>query len=79
MTVMIMKSRPPYMENPDKYDIATEVLSSAIRVLQAAGFYENEILQLFDQVAKKTERFPVWLTPLPDEATVPPSGPEDHN
>lgn len=33
-----MKSRPPFMENPDKYEIANEVLSSAIRVLQAAGF-----------------------------------------
>jgi hypothetical protein len=52
------------MENPDKYDIATEVLSSAIRVLQAVGFYESEILQLFDQVAKKRERVPLWLEPL---------------
>jgi hypothetical protein len=43
------------------------VLSSAIRVLQATGFYESEILQLFDQVAKKGERFPVWLQPLSDE------------
>jgi len=64
-----MKARPYYMENPDKYEIATEVLSSAIRVLQAAGFYESEILQLFDQVAKKRERFPVWLEPLPDDQT----------
>lgn len=62
-----MKVRPGYMKNPDKYDIATEVLSSAIRVLQAAGFYESEILQLFDQVAKKRERAPVWLTPLPEK------------
>ncbi len=61
-----MKARPPYMQNPDKYDIATEVFSSAIRVLMAAGFYEREIIQLFDQVAKKRERCPVWLTPLPD-------------
>lgn len=52
------------MENPDKYEVATEVLSSAIRVLQASGFYESEILQLFAQVAKKPERFPVWLQPL---------------
>lgn len=59
-----MKSRPPYMENPDKYEIANEVLSSAIRVLQAAGFYENEILQLFAQVARKRERFPLYLEPL---------------
>jgi hypothetical protein len=59
--------KPDFMTNPDKYEIATEVLSSAIRVLQAAGFYESEILQLFGQVAKKAERFPVWLQPLPDE------------
>jgi hypothetical protein len=56
-----MTARPSYMENPDKYDIATEVLSSAIRVLQAIGFQEKEVLQLFDQVAKKRERAPVWL------------------
>jgi hypothetical protein len=60
-----MKRRPPYMENPDKHVIATEVLSSAIRVLQAAGFHEEEILQLFDQVAKKRPRAPFWLEPLP--------------
>jgi hypothetical protein len=62
-----MKPRPQFMEQPDKLGIATEVLGSAIRVLQAAGFYEDEILQLFDQVAKKKERFPVWLTPLSDD------------
>jgi hypothetical protein len=55
------------MENPDKYDIATEVLSSAIRALQAAGFYQSEILQLFSQVANKRERVPLWLQPLPDK------------
>lgn len=60
-----MKSRPLFMENPDKYEIATEVLSSAIKVLQACGFYEAEILQLFDQVAKKRERVPLYLEPLP--------------
>jgi hypothetical protein len=63
-----MQPRPPYLENPDKYEIATEVLSSAIRVLQAAGFYESEVLQLFGQVSKKRERTPVWLTPITDEA-----------
>ncbi len=59
-----MKPRPPYMENPDKYEIATEVLSSAIRTLQAAGFYETEVLQLFAQVANKTKRKPLYLEPL---------------
>ena len=54
------------MENPDKYEIANEVLSSAIKVLQACGFYENEILQLFGQVAKKRERVPLYLEHLPD-------------
>jgi hypothetical protein len=52
------------MENPNKYDIVTEVLSSAIRVLQAAGFHEREVLQLFAQLARKRERAPVWLEPL---------------
>jgi hypothetical protein len=49
------------MENPNKYEIANEVLSSAIRVLQTAGFYENEILALFAQAANKRERAPLWL------------------
>jgi hypothetical protein len=61
-----MKPRPNYMNNPNKYDIANEVLSSAIHVLQAAGFYEHEILQLFAQIAQKPERAPVWLQPLTD-------------
>jgi hypothetical protein len=52
------------MENPDKFEIATEALSSAIRVLRAAGFYENEILQMFGQVARKPERAPLFLEPL---------------
>lgn len=63
-----MKPRPAYMENPDKYEIANEVLGSAIRVLQAAGFYESEVLKLFEQVAKKRERSPLYLDPLPDRA-----------
>lgn len=57
----LMKPRPDYMENPDKYEVATEVLSSAIKVLQASGFYESEILELFGQVAKKPERAPIYL------------------
>lgn len=61
-----MKPRPPYMESPDKYEIANEVLGSAIRVLQAAGFYESEVLELFEQVAKKRPRVPLYLEPLLD-------------
>jgi hypothetical protein len=56
------------MENPNKYDIANEVFSSAIRVLQAAGFHESEILQLFGQVSKKRVRLPLCLDPLPEDA-----------
>jgi DNA-binding transcriptional regulator YhcF (GntR family) len=62
-----VKRRPDYMVHPDKYEIATEVMSSAIRVLQAAGFYESEILQLFKDISNKRERFPVWLEPLKEE------------
>jgi len=56
-----MQPRPPYMKNPDRYEIATEVLSSAVRVLQAAGFREDEIPQLFGQVANKRKRVPLYL------------------
>ena len=63
-----MRPRPPYMENPDKYEIATEVLSSAVRVLQTIGFYEEEIAQLFEQVAKKPRRSQVYLQPITDQA-----------
>ena len=59
-----MQPRPPYLENPDKLEIATEVLSSAIRVLQAVGFYESEIADLFEQAARKPARAPLWLEPL---------------
>ena len=61
-----MKARPHFMENPDKYEIATEVLSSAIRVLQSVGFSEREILKLFGQAASKHERTPLLLEPLSD-------------
>lgn len=56
-------THPPYMQTPDKYDIATEVLGSALRILQAVGFYEREALEMFGQVAKKPERAPVWIIP----------------
>jgi hypothetical protein len=59
------------MESPDKLDLANEVLASAIRVLQAAGFYEDEIAQLFDQVAKGWKRGPLWLQPLQDQPAQP--------
>jgi hypothetical protein len=54
------------MENPDKYEIATEVLSSAVKVLQAVGFYDDEIVQLFEQVARKPKRSQVWLQAIAD-------------
>jgi hypothetical protein len=50
--------------NPDRYDIATEVLSSALRVLLAAGFSEQEITKLFAQVVDKGLRGPLWLNPV---------------
>jgi hypothetical protein len=50
--------------NPDRYDIATEVLSSAIRVLQAVGFSEGEIPRLFEQVSNKRARVPLWIEPV---------------
>jgi hypothetical protein len=61
-----MQSRSTYLENPDRYEIATEVLSSAIRVLQAAGFQEDEIPKLFAQVAGKRKRVPLYLERLAD-------------
>jgi hypothetical protein len=50
--------------NPDRYDIATEVLSSAIRVLQAVGFSDGEIPKLFEQVSNKRARVPLWIEPV---------------
>jgi DNA-binding transcriptional regulator YhcF (GntR family) len=50
--------------NPERYDIATEVLSSAVRVLQAVGFSEAEIPKLFEQVANKRARVPLWIEPV---------------
>lgn len=48
--------------NPNRYDIATEVLSSAFRVLQAVGFSEQEIAKLFAQAIEKGPRGPLWLS-----------------
>jgi hypothetical protein len=59
-----MRPRPPYMENPDKYAIANDVFSSAIRVLQTAGFYEDEILEMFAEVSRKRLRAPLYLEKL---------------
>jgi len=56
------------MENPDKYAVATEVISGAIKTLQAAGFYEDEVLALFAQAALKRKRVPLFLTPLEADA-----------
>jgi hypothetical protein len=54
------------LENPDRYEIATEVFSSAVRVLQTAGFEEDEIPRLFAQVASKRIRGPLYLERLAD-------------
>ncbi len=59
-----MQENPFQIPNLSKYDIATEVLSSAVRVLQAAGFSEEEIPKLFKQVAGKRARGPLWIEPL---------------
>jgi len=58
-----MRTEPFKILYPQKYDIATEVLSSAVRVLQAIGFSEDETRGLFDQVAKRGTRAPLWLEP----------------
>jgi hypothetical protein len=42
------------------------MLSSAIRVLQAAGFEEDEIPELFAKVAAKRVRGPLYIEPLAD-------------
>jgi hypothetical protein len=59
-----MKARPAYMEQPDGYAIANEVLSSAIKVLQTAGFHEDEVLELFAEASKKPPRAPLYLSEL---------------
>lgn len=59
-----MQDRDFQIVEPDRFDIATEVLSSAIRVLQAVGFSEAEIPKLFDQVSKKSARAPLWIDPF---------------
>jgi len=52
------------MPNTDRYDVATEVLASAVRVLQAVGFSEEEIPKLFQQVAARGVRAPIWIEPM---------------
>ena len=47
-----------------RYDLATEVLSSTVRILRAAGFAEDEIPRLFEQVVKKERRAPIWIAPV---------------
>lgn len=50
--------------NPERYDVATEVLSSAMRVLQAVGFSEQEVAKLLTQAADQGPRGPLWLNPV---------------
>jgi hypothetical protein len=59
-----MQPKSLQIPNPSRYDIATEVLWSAVRVLQAAGFSEEEIPKLFEQVVRKRARGPLWIESL---------------
>jgi len=59
-----MPTEPFRIMNLDQYDIATEVLSSAVRILQTVGFSEEEIPRLFQQVAERGIRAPLWIEPL---------------
>jgi len=59
-----MPNEPFRVVFPDRHDIAAEVLSSAIRVLQAVGFSEEEIPKLFQQMAERPVRGPVWIDRL---------------
>lgn len=61
---LVMQDSRLYAPNPNKYDIATEVLSSAVRVLLAVGFSEDDVPKLFGQVAKRSARGPVWIEPV---------------
>ena len=63
-----MARKIEFRQIPEKYDIATEVLSSAIRTLKSLGFSEDEIVLLFSQVTRRSVRGPLWLEPLPGEA-----------
>lgn len=62
--VAAMESPPFGTLSSGRYDIANEVLASAVRILRAAGFSEEEIPRLFEQVASRGVRAPVWLDPL---------------
>jgi hypothetical protein len=59
-----MEAKPPQTPKPDRYEIATEVLSSAVRILFAVGFSEGDVPRLFEQVAKRPARGPLWIEPL---------------
>jgi hypothetical protein len=52
------------MAGLDKYEVATEVLSSAARILRAVGFDQQEIPRLFAQVVARGVRTPIWIEPL---------------
>lgn len=59
-----MTRESPKNLKSQRYDVATEVLASAVRVLHALGFTEQEIPKLFQQVADRRVRWPVWLEPV---------------
>jgi hypothetical protein len=59
-----MNPKPFRFVKPNKYEIAMEILASTVRVLFAAGFSESEIPKLFEYVAKRPARAPLWIEPL---------------
>lgn len=59
-----MGAEPYRTIEPTKYDVANEVLASAVRILQAVGFDEQEIPKLFHQVASQPSRGPIWVEAL---------------
>jgi hypothetical protein len=59
-----MVKRTEFRQIPEKYEIATEVLSSTVRVLKSLGFSDREVVELFEQAIKRGIRAPIWLERL---------------
>jgi hypothetical protein len=59
-----MAQTSSYQQSFDKTDFATEVISSTIHILKAAGFSDSEIQELFAQAVRRGVRAPFWAEPL---------------